>query len=508
MAKTTKPANQKSPTKGGRASSSVAAASAGAAVAAVRQTARQCYERYDPLWYLQRIGARSTVPDDGQPTRVALIDTGVCLDHPYLDGRVDRDLSIDFGALPYGLSYRRSAKPYTLQFRTNLLEKLALGDSHDVIAKIMAEANGKTVTRADRTSLQRRFSSHGTAVAGLIAASPPKPGQGPIVPSLEYFGADRLSTVVSIATSLQPSPQQLIIAVLYALQNGADVIVIPRGISTDWQNPEPDHAYPSDESAAESARLLGQGLEDLLISVSELVPVVCAAGNSSMDQLDYPAVLSDRCGNNGIVAVGAASYLGRRSAYSNYGAGLTLVAPSDDAEVLNRHQVRLDKCSRRYRLHPYSTYEGSPIEVPYSHQSILALDVPGVAGYAGRGQSGIDEDDPVNELFDTTGGAFALFGGTSAACAMVAGVISQLVRKARSQKLPLDGPAIKKILADTCVKRSVHNGGTWELLPDDINGDPPADHDARIRQLFGHGLVNLPAALKAIDSYAVKAGPS
>ena len=455
---------------------------------------RPRYDRYHPLWHLQRIGmSPSFVPASGPQTRVALIDTGVTLNHPYLNGRLDLALSIDFGAMPYGLRYCDGQAHVCLEFDDDLLDQLSLRNSKGVIAAILTEAQGKTVTPADRSTLQLRFSSHGTSVAGLIVGFPPIHGLDTDPRSFLYIGVDPQSSLISVATSLDPSPRQLILALLYAMQNCADVIFIPRGISADWKT-KPATELPEEDRKA------WQGLEDLLIAVSALVPVVCAAGNSGEDVLAYPAALSGASDNNGIIAVGAATYLSHRSSYSNYGAGLTLVAPSDDAEVLNRNQVRLDKFSHRYRLHQYSAYEGRN-EIPYSHQSILALDIPGRAGYAGGVQTGLDEDDPVNEWFDPTRGAFALFGGTSAASAIVAGVAAQVVRKAKGiQGLQLDGPRIKEILARTSVMEGpLEDGSKWVLLPDNINGNLAPDDPGNMRLLFGNGMVNLPAALDAVE---------
>lgn len=476
-----------------------------------------CYQIYHPLWHLQRIGWTVT---GGPQTRVALIDTGVCLDHPYLAERIDRERSIDFGAAAYGLSSFQSRTPRQLTFDANLLSRLGLGRHQRVVADILRDANGRLITFAQRTTLEDSFASHGTACAGLVVGLVPlqdesgrPPNQGtpapapplpplPVTPgALFYFGVDPCSSLFSIGTSLDPTPEQLILAVLYAFQNEADVILLPRGLATDWHGKPDAYDNPGGTLPDLWDRPAWAALEALLLAVSEEIPVVCAAGNSGEPELAYPAKLSAQAGSNGIIAVGAATYLHRRSSYSNYGEGLTLVAPSDDAEVLNRHQARLDKCSRRYRLHEYAAYEGTAADVPYSYQSILALDVPGGAGYAGGGQTGVDEDDPVNAWFDPTLGAFALFGGTSAASSIVGGVAAQVVRLAKQKGRPLKGPEVKRILEESAVLTGRDAAeADWRLEPDDMNGDLPTDRPEALALLFGRGLVNLKRALAAVEN--------
>ena len=85
------------------------------------------------------------------------------------------------------------------------------------------------------------------------------------------------------------------------------------------------------------------------------------------------------------VAVGAVSYAGFRSGYSNYGPGLTCVAPADDGEVYNRHQLRLDTHAPEYRDHwvdGVHTQPAAPQTVAFSPERLITLDVPGPRGYA------------------------------------------------------------------------------------------------------------------------------
>lgn len=89
-----------------------------------------------------------------------------------------------------------------------------------------------------------------------------------------------------------------------------------------------------------------------MLAISRKIPIVCAAGNDAESQLIYPAALA--ADDNGIIAVGAVTAEGFRSGYSDYGEGLTLVAPLDDYEVYNRHQSRLDRSDPLLAMHDCS----------------------------------------------------------------------------------------------------------------------------------------------------------
>lgn len=53
--------------------------------------------------------------------------------------------------------------------------------------------------------------------------------------------------------------------------------------------------------------------------------------------------------------------------------------PSDDGEVFNRHQLRLDRLSPFAAQHDYSAFRTR--EYYYSHFSLLTTDLPGIFGY-------------------------------------------------------------------------------------------------------------------------------
>ncbi len=53
-------------------------------------------------------------------------------------------------------------------------------------------------------------------------------------PPYPISGVDPLCTIVPISTSLNPTPGQLILALLYAYEKDVDVIHMPRGVSVAW----------------------------------------------------------------------------------------------------------------------------------------------------------------------------------------------------------------------------------------------------------------------------------
>lgn len=511
------------------------------------------YQSYDPLWHLYRIrlfdirnpkNSRESVNGKSEDNendakvffewqnasregvvdyhpKVAIIDNGVRTDHPYLKHAIEHWLALDLVTQPYGLAYhiatipkKTPPEPEKERLPSKVPHSLGLrDDDRATVQEVLDHARGHNLRGADRAAFHKAFPSHGTACAGLIAAFPPDIIDFPDHALAFYCGVDPLSKIIPINTSMNPDPEQLIVAFLYAYHCQVDVILIPRGISTEERKDygeydNPDNTISRPEKSPDQMRLWN-ALENLIREVSEDIPVICASGNSGENSLSYPASLSSP--GNGVISVGAVSYNGFRSGYSNYGvvvkddknertSTVDLVAPSDDIEVFNRHQVRLDTNSLRYKFHQFDAYtnylpeERRPI---YSYQSITSLDIPGAAGYAGGGLSGADEDDPAQDWFDPTRGAFALFGGTSAASAIVAGVAALVQRKAKNYSRALSGTELKAILKGSCDYGS--SCDDRELKIDNINGETLGDNANKL--LFGCGLVNVRKALEIVDDY-------
>ncbi len=452
---------------------------------------------YSPLWHLVRIGWReafksSSQGDDNIQTRVFIIDNGAYVSHPYLT-TIDQSLALDLRATPRGLSY--SGHP-DFDIPSNAVNGLKLtAKLKATISAILAKSSGYKGDRPAESAFQRTFSSHGTAAAGIIGARlPSMSGKQPDgwKPSHEvpFTGVDPSCTIVPVATSMRPDPEVLIRAFAYALYHGADVIHLPRGVAVDWKEDtgEYDNIGKTIEPEEGLAETWG-AFEAFLVALSMKVPVICAAGNSGESTLAYPASLGTP--NNGIISVGAVTAHGLRASYSNYGEGLTLVAPSDDAPAFNRHQMRLNERGKRYRFHDYESYstdKGGPItKVAISMRGIFTTDIPGQRGYTSATPLGFDADDEHAVLErNPVEGAFTLFGGTSAASAIVAGVASLVARTARAKDpvARIDGPAMKDLLVKSCDFAGLH-------------ADVFNEHEKAptLSELFGSGLIKADEAV-------------
>lgn len=479
---------------------------------------------------------------------VALIDTGVSRAHPNLSSRLDNDRSIDLtshrygaqtGALQPGSSPTSREEPKAFFDHLNIdtlgISNLAPHEM-DFLESLVAEYRASKGVVRRMLDAEETFASHGTACAGLIVGEPalvrngtqhpPKAvmGDGTLNSNpnlLPYFGVDPFSKLISIRTSFESDPYQFIAAFLYAWSCKVDVIVVPRGL------PDPIRAplQPKNDLKAELetwrgrhaadlfARLDAAGpvqtdpigaqmghlpdrpwkiLKALILAISKKIPVVCAAGNDGESQLIYPASLA--ADDNGIIAVGAVTAEGFRSGYSNYGEGLTVVAPSDDYEIYNRHQTRLDRSDPMLAMHDYSV--GAAREVVFSALDLVSTDLPGVFGYdagagpwarvlPGQGNPGVG------------GGYYTAFGGTSGASCLIGGVLllAQRARRAAGHQR-LDGVTLKSILRSSSSANSVVAPGYRPLTPDAMNADD--EDQLESSYFFGAGLPDAKAFLAAV----------
>lgn len=485
--------------------------------------------------------------------RIAMIDVGASLNHPNLKNRISEQHSIDFAAHPNGAKYDKDddvtespARESEANYFSNLnVSDITLHGLHEddqaFFSAYAAELKDSRGVRRRFGNIDDRFASHGTAMAGLIIGGPAdnadkderkeKAGSASSLEDqvLPYFGVDPCSELISIRASFDNDPFQFIAALLYAWMHGADVIVIPRSVpdptrdalsaKTDFLAALEDFKNRDQRDLLDRMEVLGKKenksdpksaflsssskrgweiVRALLIEISKSIPIVCATGNDGESQLSYPASLADR--DNGIIAVGAVSAEGYRSGYSNYGDGLTLVAPSNDVEVYNRHQVRIDWSTPEARNGRVPVPD-TAMTIPLSPLGLLSTDLPGQYGYDGDGQinqsspdTRMDEDDPTDE------GYYTVFGGTSGASALVTGVIS-LIRRAELLQDPTgkskrDGVAVKELLIKTAsVAAPVFPGGA-HLSTDRMNSE---DEEVNaLTYFFGSGLVSARDSVEAV----------
>lgn len=464
---------------------------------------------------------------DVVPSTIVMIDVGCSFDHPNLRGRVDSEASIDFTAGAQGQRLEKHVvgnKPKSNfeSLDTELLQLDGLKPQDltlfEEIVQYLQSAQGQTRTTGD---VEARFSSHGTSVAGLIVGGPEIEREKQQTPSpgvIPYFGVDPFSRLVSVRTGFENDPLQFVAALLYAWSQSPDVIVLPRGLPDpvesavsfkddfkaeleSWSSHEAADVLHRFEALTATASVMDSQspqsgptqtrlwhvVRALIVAISKHIPIVCAAGNEGESQLLYPANLATR--ENGIISVGAVAGSGYRSAYANYGDGLTLVAPSDDMTVFNRHQLR--ETEEIAAKHSYLQPAGAQ-SVPFSSLGLLSTDVGGAFGY----DSGSDANTK-----NPQSGFYTQFGGTSGAAALVAGVIS-LVRRAerlnQTKKEPMDGCDIRALLTNTARSTLPGLGTPLPLRTDCMNSDT---EDAESQKtFFGAGLIDARAAVSAVLS--------
>ncbi|OBQ91386.1 S8 family serine peptidase [Mesorhizobium sp. AA23] len=498
-----------------------------------------CYDWYHYLWHLIAIGAlrdRARIPETRLPHEaaylleadawdllatdkpgygevIAQIDTGVNSSHPNLDPRIRP--AVSFAAHPFGLSYvTPKQQPAVLRGPEKQQSKSFVGDDTWAWAEgliksrnnaqevevqkslLRALKDGRGVIQETAETSRMRYSAHGTACAGLMVgapeASPAKLRQfGNGEGAIPYWGAAPGAELLPIEISARPDAAQLILAFLYARDQKVSVIHFPREVPDPWRA---HRSYPghgdSRYTSVEQAKPIWDYFEKLFEAISEEIPIICAAGNDGYDHLIYPASKAGE--SNGVIAVAAVTYRARRSAYSNYSGdptdnSVTISAPSDDQEVCTRCQIRLDRESPRSRDHNFDIYEKLP-QVEYAPQGVLTTDIPGYHGYSGGQLEGIQP--PTVESRDRAG-LYTVFGGTSAASAIVAGAAALLQSKHRSTGRPLNGIEVKAKMIQSGAKEV-----SWPwlekanvpILPDSPNCErrvPSFD------QQFGAGLLDL-----------------
>ncbi len=213
--------------------------------------------------------------------------------------------------------------------------------------------------------------------------------------------------------------------------------------------------------------------------------VLFAIGN---ENAAIPA--GDQSRIDGVIAVGSSTNVGSRSGYSNHGDAvddratgrkrISLVAPSDGTSA-NR---------------PFwqASLPGAPTTGPFeednSTENIYTTDIQGPPGFNQPGFVGIPEPAPVAADQDYTG----LFGGTSSACPLAAGICGLML----SIKRDLTRAQVKYLLEATSDKI-----GTGLPRVDVPVGRIPAGKAAQYNpvtghdSLFGFGRVNAEQAVRA-----------
>lgn len=202
--------------------------------------------------------------------RIAVIDSGVQMNHKELKGPLMENKSVD-----------------------------------------VTQNNKKLVNCKDEKSATGQYTSaHGTSVAGVLAAKGNNDYLGAGVASIASDGYRNSFEIMAIkcdkaVTGRHISKGDLAKAINYAVNNGADVINISYSAEKgDYTTAD----FSSIETAVKKA-------------IAAKVSVVCAAGNDSSTTVRYPA------GFPGVIGVGATWKNGKLASYSNESTAVDIVAP-------------------------------------------------------------------------------------------------------------------------------------------------------------------------------------
>ncbi len=228
-------------------------------------------------WALDAIGWRSDV--EAGPVIVAVIDSGVDIEHPDLQGQIWHN--------------RAEADGVTG------VDDDGNGYVDDIVGWDFSDAPGLPGVGdfLQRDSDPRDESGHGTHVAGIIAAVADN-GIG-----VAGVASNARIMVLRAGFNLPGGgyleDDDIAAAILYAVDNGARVI------NMSWGDPSPGPLIRDAVRYAHDAGLV----------------LVAAAGNEGEDAVFFPARLSET------IAVGASAPSGEVLAFSNFGPSIDLVAP-------------------------------------------------------------------------------------------------------------------------------------------------------------------------------------
>ncbi len=172
----------------------------------------------------------------------------------------------------------------------------------DLAPNIIDSLSYDTDNNVSPSQVTGAVTAHGTHCAGIAAAVKDN--------GIHIAGVAPDAKIIPISNCLitiAQTPFNLAKGIVWAYQHGADII------SNSWHY-SPGH--PEIEEAIQDAFKYGRNGKGCIITF--------AVGNDSTNQISFPANCNDT-----ILAVGAIDSIGMRAGYSNYGAGLDIVAPGD-----------------------------------------------------------------------------------------------------------------------------------------------------------------------------------
>lgn len=218
---------------------------------------------------------------------VAVLDSGVDLNHPDLQGNLWKNEE-ECGKDPK---------------KDNDGNKLA-GDCHGW--------NFTEAIDSDEAKDPGDIDGHGTHIAGIIAAANNGTGIVGVTPNALIMPVKVMKD--SNSKSDVPSSEAFARGIIYAVDNGADVI----NMSLGWPR-----------------SLETKALRDAVYyALSNGVPIVAAAGNNNSSEPLYP------CAYDGVICVGATTINGKFASFSNFGGHVDTVAPGEG--ILSLHPLFLE----------------------------------------------------------------------------------------------------------------------------------------------------------------------
>jgi len=274
-----------------------------------------------------------------RPVVVAVLDSGVDVDHPDLAGAIaTHDPECDNGRVPGKPQQDRDGNGF-------------VGDCMGW-SFVSKSADGEARVTDDI--------GHGTHVAGVIAARANNSlgiagisNQIRILP-LKVYGRQEKSAL-SLA-------ERLVRAVRYATSRRVDVINLSMGWPKATDTPE-----------------LRRAFQDAL---SSGITIVAAAGNNSTTDAAFP------CAYSGVLCIGAITVNGEMASFSNFGSQVDLLAPGD--QVLSLFPERLTPV--QFQIQGYEVKSGSSQAAPFV--SAIAAVIKGL-------HPGITETELRSRLFAT-----------------------------------------------------------------------------------------------------------
>ena len=244
--------------------------------------------------------------DKDKEVIVAVIDSGLDISHPELEGRIWEDPKC-----------KTMSEEERSKFPCHGMNFLAKSDSQK---KDISDDTG-----------------HGTHVAGIIAANIDGEGiAGVTVKNVKIMPIKVLSKeTTSFVYNKKLITDIIADGIAYAVINKANVINLSLGWPKVIETPRMREAFKKAEKAG--------------------VVIVAAAGNNNKDVPTYP------CTNRGIICVGAVDNIGKLSEFSNHGGKVDILAPGEG--IISLFPKRLE--SRALRIGGYELKKGTSQASPF-----------------------------------------------------------------------------------------------------------------------------------------------